>query len=108
MAVASSKGTAEIIRDDSIIFKDVPILSPNGDVMIPKMNFEITQGMHTMIVGPNGCGKSGLFRILGELWPAPGGKIMKPASEKIFYIPQRVYHPEGSLRDQVIYPDTIE
>jgi hypothetical protein len=42
MAVASSRGQAEIIRDDSIIFKDVPILSPNGDVMIPKMSFEIT------------------------------------------------------------------
>jgi ATP-binding cassette subfamily D (ALD) long-chain fatty acid import protein len=40
----SSKGQAQIIESDDIIFKDVPILSPNGDVMIPKMNFEIAAG----------------------------------------------------------------
>lgn len=90
---------------DKISFIDVPILSPNSDVLIPKMKFEIQPGMHLMITGPNGCGKSSLFRILGELWPATGGIVHKPKLDKIFYIPQRPYLPAGTLRDQLIYPD---
>jgi len=89
-------------------FEDVPILSPNGDVLVEKMNFEIKPGMNLMITGPNGCGKSSLFRIMGQLWPVMGGKLHKPALDKIFYIPQRPYLPSGTLRDQLIYPQTPE
>lgn len=95
----STKGSAQIIKSDNISFKDVPILSPNGDILIPKMSFDIQPGMHLMITGPNGCGKSSLFRILGELWPCTGGTLCKPGVEKIFYIPQRPYLPNGTLRD---------
>lgn len=89
------------------MFEDVPIISPNGDTLISKMSFKIEPGMHLMIAGPNGCGKSSLFRILGELWPATGGVIHKPKADQIFYIPQRPYLPNGTLRDQLIYPDTL-
>uniref|UniRef100_A0A2I3GKZ4 ATP binding cassette subfamily D member 3 n=1 Tax=Nomascus leucogenys TaxID=61853 RepID=A0A2I3GKZ4_NOMLE len=102
-------GAGEIIIADNIIkFDHVPLATPNGDVLIRDLNFEVRSGANVLICGPNGCGKSSLFRVLGELWPLFGGRLTKPERGKLFYVPQRPYMTLGTLRDQVIYPDGRE
>lgn len=84
----------------------MPIISPNGDILVKAITFEIKPGMNTIISGPNGCGKSSLFRLLSGLWPLTAGTLTRPHIDKLFYIPQRPYLPAGTLRDQIIYPHT--
>ncbi|PBC26798.1 ATP-binding cassette sub-family D member [Apis cerana cerana] len=78
-------GIGKIINKDNIIkFDHVPLITPNGDILIKELSFEVKSGMNVLVCGPNGCGKSSLFRILGE----------------------RPYMTLGTLRDQIIYPHT--
>ena len=105
--LAPGKGVL-VIQNRLIKFDKVPLVTPNGDILINEMTFEVSSGTNVIVCGPNGCGKSSLFRTLGELWPLFGGTLTKPDRSKLFYIPQRPYMTLGTLRDQVIYPDSLE
>lgn len=103
------KNRGKLIESDNdvIEFSNVPLVTPNGDVLVESVSFKLQKGENVIISGPNGCGKSSLFRILGGLWPLLGGRVERPKLEDLFYLPQRPYLSEGTLKEQVIYPRYI-
>ncbi|KAI3646621.1 hypothetical protein MP228_009549 [Amoeboaphelidium protococcarum] len=97
------EGTVEL-GYNGVSLQQVPVVTPSGDLLVKNVNFDIWPGMHLMISGSNGVGKSAVMRVICGLWPVFKGKLNRPLDVDVVAIPQRPYLSIGSLRDQVIYP----
>jgi ATP-binding cassette subfamily F protein 3 len=83
------------VRDITKWFGDVRVLD--------RINFNLNRGDRAGLIGPNGCGKTTLLRILtGEL-PADRGRVqLLPASLRIGYLPQALEFPAGTTVGDVL------
>ena len=95
---------------DKIIFEKVDVVTPHCHVMAKELSFALAEGKSLLITGPNGSGKTSIFRLLAGLWPSCSGSMFSPARGPpggIFYVTQKPYTTVGTLRDQVVYPLTV-
>jgi ATP-binding cassette subfamily D (ALD) long-chain fatty acid import protein len=99
---------------DGVRLENVPVVAPSlypqgGDELISSLSMIVHPGDHLLISGANGVGKSAIARIVAGLWPVYRGLVSKPRNvgvDGIMFLPQRPYLSIGTLRDQVIYPDS--
>lgn len=68
-------------------------LSFGNDKIFDNVSLQIPKGKLTMIVGPNGTGKTTLLKILTGQIKAIGK--MENNSKKVFYLPQKLYYSKG-------------
>jgi ABC-type uncharacterized transport system fused permease/ATPase subunit len=81
--------------------------TPTGEILFKNMTFNVRSGESVIIMGPSGCGKSSLLRVIAGLWPFEAGRVSRPAvvgTGGLFFVPQRPYIVEGTLREQLLYP----
>lgn len=65
---------------------------------------EIKPGDRVLIVDRTGSGHGALFSAMAGLWPWGAGKISRPPRDKVMFMPERPYVPDGTLRAALTYP----
>ncbi len=84
------------VRDITKWFGDVKVLD--------RINFTLNRGDRAGLIGPNGCGKTTLLRILiGELAADRGSVQLAPASMRLGYLPQALAFAPGAAVSDVLH-----
>ena len=85
------------------------LLTPDGSrQLFADVSVDVEAGSHLLIMGNSGCGKSSMLRAVAGLWDRGSGEITRPAVAETMFLPQKPYCTLGSLRQQLVYPQTVE
>jgi ABC-type uncharacterized transport system fused permease/ATPase subunit len=112
---AAGKGGTKPAPVAGISFEGVSVGAPEPGgghrLLVKRVTMDVQEGGHLLITGPNGSGKTSLLRVLAGLWAPLEGAVKTPSPSShpggkvMMWLPQRPYLLQGSLRDQVVYPD---
>lgn len=90
----------------SLKLENVRLQHPRGGDLFAPVNIDLKSGESLLIQGKSGCGKTSLLRFLADLWVFGGsGSLKLPPHERIMFVPQRAYVPQGTLREAICYPN---
>ncbi|MGA9380642.1 MAG: ABC transporter ATP-binding protein/permease [Phormidium sp.] len=101
------KPRIETVEAERLEVEHLSLQTPNYQrTLVEDLSIELPVGQGLLVMGPSGCGKSSLLRAIAGLWDSGTGKIIRPAPDQILFLPQRPYMVLGTLRDQMLYPNT--
>jgi len=83
--------------------RDLSIANPDGKLIIEHLNEQFRRGERVWIDGDATAAIS-LFKAIAGLWPWGEGEVLLPRGQPIYFMPQRPFLPDGTLRSLLSYP----
>ena len=103
----ASDTTIDTTIDSRLALEGVTLLTPNRQqTLVRDLSVAIEPNQSLAIVGESGAGKSSLLRAIAGLWNKGTGRIVRPSSDSMLFLPQKPYMILGTLRQQLLYPHT--
>lgn len=97
----------QTVPADRLAVEHLSLQTPNYQrTLVEDLSIELAPGQGLLVMGPSGCGKSSLLRAIAGLWNSGKGTIRHPEADQTLFLPQRPYMVLGTLRDQLLYPNT--
>ncbi|HEY9690906.1 MAG TPA: ABC transporter ATP-binding protein/permease [Oculatellaceae cyanobacterium] len=97
----------QTVEADRLAVEHLSLQTPNYQrTLVEDLSVELPVGQGLLVMGASGCGKSSLLRAIAGLWNSGKGAIVRPEPNQILFLPQRPYMVLGTLRDQLLYPNT--
>lgn len=91
-----------------LVVNDMTLFTPFGrQLIVHRLNLELTRGDRVMIVGPSGSGKTSILRSIERLlhWDWGTGEIRMASGARTIALSQLAYVLyEEPLRNQLLYP----
>lgn len=96
--------------DDALWLDELQLSLPDGSALLTASGLRLQPGDTVLLKGPSGSGKSTLFRAVAGIWPWSISRLRPPPDfdERVMFLPQRPYFPNGALRHALAYPATPE
>jgi putative ATP-binding cassette transporter len=104
----SSRITVETPANARLVLENLKVFLPSGSIGLSEPRVEVEPGQRILIVAAAGSGKTCLFRAIAGLWPWGAGRIGLPAGDRVMFMPQRPFIPDGAIDHILAYPDPPE
>ncbi|KAI2648820.1 Lysosomal cobalamin transporter ABCD4 [Labeo rohita] len=101
----SDRELQSVPADTAFVLDRLSYKSPvSEELLVKDLTLKISQGMHMLVVGNTGTGKTSLLRVLNGLWEPCNGSVEMTTCfgpRGVLFLPQKAYLTDGTLREQV-------